>query len=137
MVDHKTLKDKLSNQLYPPLPFEGDELTGEEIKELWGILDRVEEGRCIDLPCKPGDPVFYVNGVKNLVEEFKVDRVIIELTNYDRWDLNLIYFVDKDTGKNLNGVSNFFYFKWIGDIVFFDKDKANKRLVELRSRYED
>lgn len=94
--------------------------------------DKLEDNRMIELPCKVGDPVFYVNKAEGLVHEYTVSRLVVEIADYDRWELNQIYFVDKETGKNKNGFNNYFYFKWIGDRVFFDIEKARERLKEIK-----
>lgn len=60
MKEYKTLKEKLNNVFYPPLPFGGDDLTCEEIKELWNILDKIENGTLIELPCKVGGDAYFV-----------------------------------------------------------------------------
>lgn len=86
----------------------------------------------LTFPCNIGDKLFFVNRYKPTmqIETFTVTgfevyedankqaaiRIFVKQRNYDR---------------------NYFDHSSIGDLVFFDINKANARLIELRSKHNE
>lgn len=118
MKDYKRLKEKISNMLYPPLPFDGDELTGEDIKELWDILNKIENGTLVELPCKVGDIVYRIRKRPYMAV---LPRKVVSITycidckGQVEWR---IFTTEQDT---------------LGKRVFLTKAEAEKKLEELEN----
>ena len=81
---------------------------------LQSVIDKIEQGTLIELPCKVGDTVYETEGVR--IYEHKIDRLI---------------FVDKmeiyDTADIM------FDERAIGVSVFLTREEAEKKLKELQN----
>jgi hypothetical protein len=122
MSEYKRLKEKLETILtLPELPFEED-LTAVDCKQMYDILCKIEQGKMIELdmkiPFKVGDTAYWLNGLPNCIQEYKV----------------LGYSFDCFCGLRVDlGIMQPILFRCFGVNLFASREKAEKRLKELQN----
>jgi hypothetical protein len=82
-------------------------LIDEIVSDYRKILDKIEQGTLIELPCKVGDTVYVI---------------------HQDWDEDCkdFYYIDDDK-------FSFYLFDWWGVTVFLTREEAEKRLKELQN----
>ena len=119
-MEHKRLKEKLEAILtLPDLPW-GEDLTAQDCKQIYDILCKIEQGTLIEfnmkLPFKVGGTAYWLNGLPNCIQEYKV----------------LGYIFDYSAGVRVDfGDFQPILFRAFGEKLFACREEAEKRLKEL------
>lgn len=108
-----------------------NQVIDEIVHDIAEILDKIERGTLIELPCKVGDTVYwvweeYTNGKQKLsIEEWEIEKICIEK---NEWAV-------KGLGEELvEGIRQFFWChsSKFGIWWFLTREEAEKRLLELQ-----
>ena len=93
-------------------------LSGDAVERFAELEDKIEQGTLIELPCKVGDTIYYINRNNNVIEEdvvkfftFTKDGIKPILTRHNKkfWE----------------------FYEW-DKTIFLTREEAEKRLKELQ-----
>lgn len=101
----------------------GDEYELDRLKEL---AEADKDNRCLILPVKVGDILYYP--YNNYISQLQVKYITICSR-----ETSIIY---TEIIEGLNDIETNFNSKWIGEIIFLTKEEAEKALEELKN-YEN
>lgn len=134
MREYKRIKEKLDVIITcPDLPFSED-LTGEELKKIYDIILKIENGTLIELPCKVGDTVYNIYKECSKCQYFKD----YAYTDYVECTLNddkcmFEFDFDKDCIYAIyETVFTYSMIDKIGKSIFSTKAEAEQKLKELK-----
>ena len=117
MIDTYTLRDIITDH----------NLCKTQKETLQSVIDKIEDGTLIELPCNVGDTIYIVG---KEIEEFIVSAIETTILSCDTWETNTIQFTDKNGNSKFD---YFVYFAWIGKTVFLTREEAEKKLKELQN----